>query len=182
MERMMSENKSLLELVSRAASLEEMLIQSGGEITPELEAELAITEISLPEKIDGYSLVIDRMDSIAEFYKRKADMILKLSRAASNVSDRCKFNLKSAMQTLGTEEILGFDVKFKLVNSNPSCVIDDESIIDGAYIITETITKVDKKRLTEDLKLGIPCAGARLERGVSLRQYANNPAKKAVSK
>ncbi len=174
-------NKSLIALVAGAADIERALIESNGEVTPDVEAMLAITEIHLPEKIDNYSLVIDRMESISEFYKAKAAEYVRLAKAASNVIARCESNLKIAMEAMHTDEILGHDVKYRLVKSNPKCVITDESKIDGAYKITETIVSVDKKRLIEDLKLG-PIEGAQLESGYSLRRYLNSPAKKAVSK
>ena len=171
-------NNSLVSLVDQASSLEKALIETGGEVTPEIEALLAVTDIQLPEKVDSYALVIDRMESISTFYKAKAEMFLRLAKSASNVSGRCEDNLKNAMLTLGTDEITGFDVKYKLVKGNPACIIDEEAKIDGGYKITETITKVDRKRITEDLKLGVPVDGARLEYNKSLRRYANSPTSK----
>lgn len=174
----MSENKSLISLVHQAANLEELLIESGGEMTPEIEILLETKEINLPEKVDNYDLMIDRMDMIEKFYKEKADFYLRLAGSAAGLAKRCKDNLKLAMQTLGMQEISGFDIKFKLIPSNPSCVVDDEGVVDGSYKITETITRIDKKRIAEDLKLGVPVSGAHLERGVSLRKYANSAASK----
>lgn len=174
-------NKSLIALVSESAGLEQALIESGGEITPAIEALLVTKDLHLPEKVDAYSLVIDRMEVVSAFYKAKADEFLRLAKAADNVVDRCEVNLRLSMEAMHTDEILGHDVKYRLVRSNPACVITDENAVDGAYKVTETITKIDKKRLIEDLKVA-PVAGARLEQGFSLRRYLNSPAKKAVSK
>lgn len=178
---MTGESKSLLSLVAQASDIETMLIQSGGEITPEIESLIEANEIELPEKIDNYALVMDRMQAISEFYKRKADVFLRLAKAADNVTNKCKDNLKLSMQAAGVNELAGFDVKFTLSNSNPSCVIENESAIEGAYKVTEVITRVDKKKILEDLKLGVPVKGARLEQTKSLRQYANTP-KRLVAK
>lgn len=171
-------NSTLVSLVQQVGELEQAMIESGGEITEAIEQMLVVTEINLPAKIDGYSEFIDRMDMIEEFYKEKADFYLRLAGSAAGLAKRCKDNLKLAMQTLGTQEITGFDIKFKLIPSNPSCVVDDEGVVDGSYKITETITRIDKKRIAEDLKLGVPVSGAHLERGVSLRKYANSAASK----
>lgn len=174
-------NKSLIALVSESAGLESALIESGGEITPAIESLLEIKDLHLPEKVDNYGLVIDRMQVVSAFYKAKADEYLRLAKAASNVVGRCESNLKIAMEAMHTDEILGRDIRYRLVRSNPACIITDDSKIDGAYKITETITKVDKKRLAEDLKLGVPVEGAKLEAGYSLRRYLNSPTKRAVS-
>lgn len=174
----MSESKSLLSIVDTATSIERLLLESGGELTSEVEAALEITETALPEKIDSYSLILDRFGSIEKFYKEKAEFYSRLSKQFGAAQDRLKDNLKLAMTKLGTDELVGFDVRFKLQNSNPSVVIENDAAIDGKYKITETITKTDKKKLAEDLKAGFPVEGARLERGTSLRTYANGPAKK----
>lgn len=177
----MSDMKSLRVLVNEVSEIENALLDNGGEITPEIEAMLSVKDIQLPQKVDNYALVIQRMDSLESFYKDRAKVFLAMAKAASSITDRCKFNLKSAMEELAVDELLGNDIKFKLVNSNPACVIEDESKIDGAYKIIETVIKTDNRRIIEDLKLGVPVAGARLERGRSLRQYPNSPnSKKAV--
>lgn len=176
------DNLSLLALVKNAAQIEEMLVFASGEITPEIEAALSMTEVQLPEKIDNYSLLMDRMESISEFYKAKAEFYLRLAKSANNVIERCESNLKTAMEALNVDELSGNDVRYRLQKSNPSCVIEDENAIDGSYLITETVTKLDKKKMLEDLKLGIPVRGARLFQRFYLRRYANTPAKKSVNK
>lgn len=177
----MNASKSLMTLVAESSELENQLIQSGGEITPEIEALLEVKDLQLPDKVDNYGLVMDRMAMISEFYTQRAEMFLKMSKAADSVIDRCKSNLKLAMENLKTDEILGHDIKFKIVKSNPTVVIEDESKIDPAYTTTQTVVKIDKKRIGEDLKVGIEVAGAKLQQGSSLRQYANTPKSKRGS-
>jgi hypothetical protein len=170
--------KSLRELVSDTSEIEQMLVESNGEITPAIEAMLAVTCTALPEKIDNYSYMIDRMESIAAFYKAKSDMFLRLAFSAAKVSERCENNMKDAMKELKVTELLGNDIRFKLVKSNPAVNILDESLVPASYKITETTTRVDKKRLADDLKLGVPVAGAELTQGSSLRVFANSEARK----
>lgn len=170
-------DKSLSLIVSEVAQLEAMLIESDGEITPEIESMLAVREIQLPEKVDRYASVIERFDLIEEFYKEKADQIYKLAKAAGTVSIRCKENLKASMMDLNVSELTGNEIKFKLSPSNPSVEIVDQSKLNGSYLITETITKVDKKRIGEDLKLGVPVDGAELRQTFSLRKSLNRKLK-----
>lgn len=172
----MSDQKSLRELVSISTSIETALIENGGELTPEIEAALAVKDMQLPEKVDGYSLVMDRMASVADFYAQKAELFLRLSKAAESVIEKCKDNLKFAMTELKVDELQGHDFKFKLQNSAPAVIIEDESKISESYKVIKTT--IDKKKIGEDLKLGVPVEGARLERGQYVRQYANNKAAK----
>lgn len=175
-----TENRSLIALAHESANLEEMIIQSNGELTPEIEAALAITGELLPPKVDNYALMIERMGMLKDFYKAKADFYSKLAKSATGVADRLKANLRYAMDTLQTREIAGLDVKFKLVANNPSCIIYDEAKVPEAYKAYETIMTIDKKRIIEDLKLGVPVTGAHLEIGTSIRQYANSPGSKSI--
>lgn len=167
--------KSLAVLIDETAALEHALVESQGEITPEIEAMLAVKDTHLPEKVDAYAMVIERMDTIFAFYRAKAELFNRMAKAAEAVSNRCEYNLKTAMETLHTDEIKGHDIKFKLLKSNPAVEIEDDSKLDPAYLITETVTKVDKKRIVEDLKLGVPVAGAKLRQSFALRKYVNTP-------
>lgn len=174
----MSGQKSLRELVSISGAIEDALILSGGEITPELEQALAIKDMQLPEKVDGYNLVMDRMKSISEFYAQKAELFNRLSSAADSVISKCKDNLKFAMTEMNVTELTGYDYKFKLQASPAAAEIIDESKIAESYKVTKTITSVDKKKILEDLKIGVPVEGAVLKVGSHVRSYANNKAGK----
>jgi hypothetical protein len=122
---------------------------------------------------------MERMESISEFYKKRADDYLRLSKAASRLVDYCKDNLKYAMQELDTNELVGNDFYFKLSKTNPKCVIDDEAKIDMVYKREIKEIVVDKKAILEDLKQGLPVVGAKLEESFSLRAYIKSPNKKA---
>lgn len=173
------ENKSLMKMaVQDIARLEELLIEHGGEITEEIESALAIKEIHFPHKIDSYSFVLDRFDSLSTFYKEKAEFYLRMSRAAKTVVDQCKLNLRIAMEALHTDELIGNDFRFKLQRSTPAVVVDDEALVENLYKKEKIEIVIDKKRICEDLKMGVPVVGARLEQTYSLRKYANTPKKK----
>lgn len=171
------ENKSLMSIVEQTADLETLLIESGGELTPEIEALLAVNEKELASKADGYAMVIERMEDIAQFYKRKAEALNKLAKAAEGVATGCKERIKFAMQTLNTNEIAGNDIRFKLQPTNPSCLIENEDEVDPLYKKAVTEIKIDKKKIAEDLKLGVPVKGAKLIENLSLRTYPVNPAR-----
>ncbi|MFK8812506.1 siphovirus Gp157 family protein, partial [Escherichia coli] len=79
-----------------------------------LEAMLDVIDVQLPEKVENYSLLMDRMTALSEFYDSRAGMLTRMSKAALAVVDRCKTNLEVAMVKLETDEIVGVDVRFKL--------------------------------------------------------------------
>ncbi len=174
----MSDSKSLVTLAEESAKLEIALSESGGELTPEIEAMLAEIDVALPEKVENYSLLIDRMTTLSAFYKDRAKFIERMASAAEKVVERCEFNLKLAMEKTGQTEIRGIDVRYKLSPTAGKVVIENEELIDPAYTVIEQVRKIEKKRIGEDLKAGVPVKGARLEVGTSLRRYANTPGKR----
>jgi hypothetical protein len=168
----MSENKSLVSIVSEVNQIETMLIESGGEITPEIECALAVRDASVATKVDGYSYILDRLESLEEHYKNQAAFFSVISKQCKGAKDRLKDNLKGAMQEMGLDEIKGNDFRFKLSNSKPALEILDLGVVPKGYKKEVITVEIDKKALADDLAVGeIP--GARLVPSFSLRKYAN---------
>lgn len=167
------ESKSLVQIVNQVTALEMLLIESGGQITEEIEKALLVRETHLPEKIDGYALTVERFDMISAHYRQQANFYLDLAKSAENVVDRCKDNLKNAMKEMNVTELVGNDVKYKLSPTNPTVLVEDDSQVEDAYKIKEVLVKVDKKKIAEDLKLGVPVKGARMQENFRLTKSAN---------
>lgn len=166
-----------LNSANASAELEEMLISTDGEITDQIAEFLAVKDIQLPAKVDSYAYLMERMDVLAMHYKCKAEYFQNLAKAADKVTDRCKSNLEEAMNLIGTQEILGFDTKFKFVKTNPSVVINDESLIPEEFKIPIFDTQIDKKAISARLKDGIEVSGCSLKQGQTLKKLANTPGK-----
>jgi len=170
-------NKPLAVLINETNLLEQMLVESQGTITPEIEKYLAVKESQLPEKVDGYSLVMDRFEHLEAYYKQRADFFSQVADQCKAVRERLKENIKYAMKDLGTDEVAGFDVRFKLQKVKPKLVVDDEAKIPKEYYKTVITESLDKEKLKEDLAIG-KIEGAHLEESFSLKTYANVPKKK----
>jgi hypothetical protein len=59
-------------------------------------------------------------------------------------------------------------VDLALKATKPKVVITDESKVPDGYFETTIIRNADKKRMYEDMKMGVPVEGARLEEVFSL--------------
>lgn len=163
---------SLVKIVKEVASLETMLIESGGELTPEIEAMLTVKEVNLPEKVDSYEAMLDRLSVIESLYKERAKLFSQAAKSLGNAQDTLKDRIKYAMKELGVTELLGHDIRFKLSSSKPKLVIEDEKAIPKEYKAEVITVEVQKDKLLEDLKIG-SVEGARLEESFSLRTYVN---------
>lgn len=169
-------SESLRALVAQATNLSTALIESGGELPPEMEAALTEIDVKLPIKIDGYAVIMERLEMESEYWKQKAELYVDISRGCLKARERLKESLKFAMGQLGADELKGIDVRFKLSNAKPKLVIN-EALLETGYLIAQTVSVPDKKRIEQDLKDGIAIEGAMFMESKSLRSYANKGAK-----
>ena len=75
--------------------------ENGGEITPELEERLAITEENLRDKLDGYRRVHSKLMSDAKTCKEEETRIAKLRKTKENQAERLKDTMLAAVQQFG---------------------------------------------------------------------------------
>lgn len=75
--------------------------ENGGEITPELEEKLAITEDRLHDKLDGYRRVHSKLMSDAKTCKEEETRIAKLRKTKENQAERLKDTMLAAVQQFG---------------------------------------------------------------------------------
>ena len=169
---------TLASMFSMHADLLKGLLETG-EVTPEIESMLAHLEIALPEKVDGYHHILSRLEAEMEYFKAKADELYAASKVISNARDRIKEHIKFKMQEQGLSSLEGLDFKFTLSKSKPKVVVQEE-LIPKEYTREVTEIKIDKDRISEDLKLGIPVPGAHLEDVFALKTSVNKATTRRV--
>jgi len=171
------ENKSLVQIVHDSIDIEKLLMESEGEMTPEIEKALAITEASLTDKVDGYVHIIERFEALATHYKDRAEFFKTVSGRCATAAKVLQNNIKYAMSQMSVFELKGNDMRFKIAPTSGTVIIDDEEMIPVEFKEQVMQTKVKTKELKEALAKG-EVTGARLEPGFSLRMYANVPERK----
>ena len=137
----------------------EAIDEAGGELTPELEAMLRITEERMMEKAGDFVEAIKEAEAIAQL----ADLRIKEAQAVKarmkNRAQRLKETLKGAMEQFGVERLplgmhsLGF-------RRSRAVEITDEAKVPNRYV--KVATSIDKASLLADLKAGRVVEGARL--------------------
>lgn len=168
----MAESKSLIALVKEAQTLFQVLAENGGELTPELETMLANIDVKLPEKIDAYKVMLDRAEAEEAYWRKRADEMQSIARGLANLQASLKDRLKFVARETNQSELVGHEYKFKIANGKSKLVIDEKKL-DTAYMMQVVTQEIDKKRIEEDLRIGVPVAGASLEETKSIRAYLN---------
>lgn len=166
---------ALLEAKRSEAKLFELIADNGGELSPELDHQLARIEVGLPKKVDGYKYFMDMLDASAAQLQTRITQMEKQLAGVTFARNRIEEHLEEAMHIHGLTELKGHDFRFKIVACPRRTVIDDESKVPPKYLITSIKTTVDKAALKKDLESGNPelAAAAHLEGGTTLRCYVN---------
>jgi hypothetical protein len=169
----MKQNESLPSLVSEALEITNAIIESGGEVTPELEARLNCNEVALAQKVDAYVMMSERLEQEEAYWKAKASEFSAIAKGFVQARERLKNNIKFAMNTLGTDEIHGGAYRYKLTKSAPKLVIQDEKQLPDEFMQTIVEKIPDKDKLLVALKDGFEIPGATLEDVQRLTPYKN---------
>jgi hypothetical protein len=172
----MSENKSLIVLTQDYQRLMTLLIEAGGEITPEIEQELTINQETLAKKTDGYDFLITKLEAEEEYWKARSDQYTRVARSCANARARLRESIKAAMQIMGATEIVGENATFKLVNGAPKLVLNDKDL--PKEFVTETVlVEPNKDLIKATLKSGNTVPGAHFEPVVQLRTSVSRKVK-----
>ena len=168
-------NKDLITVLNRAHEIEIALMESAGEVTPQIQDMITIKNIEEKEIVDSYEVIMDRLEIAESYCKNKSQQFAMMARSYGGLRDNMRSGIKSKMLETGRQEITGHDIRFKLSRTQPSLNIVSEDLIEEQYKKQVTTTVVDKDKIKTDLKQGKEVLGAELVENVSLRKYNIGP-------
>jgi hypothetical protein len=150
---------SLYNIEQNYLTLVENLIENGGELTPELETELAITKQDLQNKGVCYGFIVKELEGNIDLIDLEIKRLNALKKPLVNSIDRLKNNLSQAMQMFDVTELKTPLLKINFRKSE-SVEVTDINLLDADFVKT-TITKAaDKIAIKEAIKQGENVQGA----------------------
>lgn len=157
---------TLYHITSEQLRINELLEESGGELTPEIEEALMLNAENFEIKADGYIESISRYKALAEAADVRIKEMQRIKKTAENIEKRLKERLLQAMMVMEVDKMeIGLR---KLSFRNSTAVsITDETHIPAEFIIVET--KVDKMKIKDALKNGEIIPGAELVNNRSIQ-------------
>lgn len=157
---------TLYTITSEQLRINELLEESGGELTPEIEEALILNEENFLTKSEGYIESIARYKALAEAADVRIKEMQRIKKTAENIEKRLKERLQHAMVVMGHDKV---DVGLRKLSlrSSTAVSITNEDAIPAEYIIVET--KVDKMKIKEALKNGVVIDGAELVTNKSIQ-------------
>jgi hypothetical protein len=137
--------------------------ENGGELTPELEEQLTITEHDRESKCEGYVSVIRQLKSKSQLIKDEAKRLLDAARTYDKSVERLEDNLLSSIVQLGNIKTNFVSISTR---RNKSVEIADDIEIPLQY--QRVKIEANKTAIKEALELGIDVPGATIVEKFSL--------------
>ena len=150
---------SLYNIEQNYLNLVENLIENGGELTPELETELAITKQDLQNKGVCYGFIVKELEGNIDLIDLEIKRLNALKKPLVNSIDRLKNNLSQAMQMFEVTELKTPLLKINFRKSE-SVEIADLNLLDSNYIKVVTTKTADKVAIKDAIKNGENVQGA----------------------
>lgn len=157
--------RALYQIEQSLNDLNEQLIASGGELSPEIESQLAITQQELSEKGANYGLVLLSNERDIEAIDAEIKRLQTLKQPIEATNKRLKEAISNAMQMHGIEKIETPLVKLSFRKS--SSVEVDETLLNQKWFRYKA--EPDKSLIKDALKTGEVIEGAAIVEKKSLQ-------------
>lgn len=123
----------LYEIADALEGVENALLENGGEITPEMEAEIEGWQIAFDAKVERICRVIANNERTASVFADEIDRLTKHRDAHENAAKRLKHYLFTVMQRSDTQKVVAGVFKVALQNNPPSIRLADPTVIPERY-------------------------------------------------
>ncbi len=136
---------------------------NGGEMSPELEAALEITEAERMTKGEGYVYVIKQLKSQADLLKAEAKRLMEIAKQYENSADKLADRLLQSVISHGQIKTAFVTISTR---KSKSVSITDESLLKAEYLRIKT--EPNKTAIKEALESGQEVQGALIVENYSL--------------
>lgn len=145
-----------------------LIEEGGGELTPELDAALAITEEQFTAKAEDYGHAILNLRAMASAAKAEKDRLASLQKFYENACNRIEGAITTAMQVLDHPKVENASMRLFLRHSEAT-EIEDLDALPAAYKVTKVEQVADKAAIKKAIQAGEDVPGAHLVENVSLQ-------------
>lgn len=164
----MSSLPSLYQISGDLLALLSAIEANEGEITPDIEQALAITEDQFAAKATDYGLAILNLEAMAKAAKAEKERLAGLQKFYENVSNRLRSALCGAMDVLDHPKVESPSVRLFLRHTTAT-EVDDVTKLPDEFVTTKIEDVPDKAAIKKALQEGREVPGAHLVENVSLQ-------------
>lgn len=139
-----------------------------GELTPELEQALTITQEQLQEKSIQYAYAIRNLEIDSNAIDNEIKRLKAMKEAKDGAIDRMKEAVRNAMMTAGIDKIESSLFKLSLRRSESVEVVNIDQLPQMLTTVKKTVS-ADKVKIKEFIKSGLTVQGAVIKENYSLQ-------------
>jgi hypothetical protein len=149
-------NRRLHEITADFLALEDLLLEAGGEFTPEVEALIAEMEGNREAKVDGYAALIREWEADAEKWKAEEARVNAHRKARENAAQRMKERLCEELVAMGCDKVETprFKVAVQRAASTVEVLADPTALPEEFRRDIPASVEADKRAIAEALKAG----------------------------
>lgn len=159
---------SLYKISADMAAIISALEENGGEVTPEIEQAMSITEDQFTAKSVDYGQAIITLRSMAAAAKEEKERLANLQKFYENAEKRLSGALLNAMELFGKPKVETPTMRLT-ARHTAATVIEDLDMVPKQYTTTKVEVVADKKAIKEAIMGGEDVPGARVVENVSLQ-------------
>lgn len=161
-----TQKQSLFDITLEQKNLINQIESLDGEITPEIEEQLKITEGQLKQKSIAYLEVIKKKEAFNDLIDNEVKRLQSMKKVNNNLVDRLKDNLLIAVQTFGDFSI--GTQKFSTRKSS-QVVVEDVNSLPKEYKTIKVTEAADKNAIKAALKSGKEIKGCFIQDNLNLK-------------
>ena len=160
------QKNSLFQINSELVEVTNLLIENGGELTPELETRLQIAENELKAKSVNYYHVIKELESTTNMIDAEIKRLQELKKARVNTIEKLENALLYSMNLHGIAKIETETLKISTRKSKSVEVVDIDKLPFNCLKIEKKPIKSEIKKLIEE---GMEIEGAKIVENTSIQ-------------
>lgn len=159
---------SLYSISGQLAEILATLEENGGELTPELEQALTITQDQFTAKAVDYGQAIITLRSMAAAARAEKERLAALQKFYENAEKRLCGALSSAMDVFGQPKVETGTIRLSLRRTTAT-EIDDLDKLPREYKTVKVEEVADKTAVKKAIQGGVEVPGAHLVENISLQ-------------
>lgn len=147
---------TLFDILKERSETEALLIENGGELTPEIQERLGLNEANLTNKIDGYHSLVTYLAYGSSEIDAEIKRLQGLKKSKANAQKRLKDYLLNVMEAAGIQRIDGVTCK-AFIKANPVgvSVSDESALLRPAYELLGPLMATLPDYVKVDIKLDL---------------------------
>ena len=150
--------KSLYQITTEQAELFNFILESDGEITPDVEESLKINEQNFETKARGYIWMIKKLEADNITIGEEMARLQRIEKRNDKLIDRLKESMKNALIIFGDSKKV--DTFTLSLRKSKSVEILDADVIPESYRVVKTTETINKTEIKKAIESGLTVAGA----------------------